>query len=174
MPQLIKPYPTRDDLGEAFAAKFDALLDKSGPNHPTLPGPCWLWTRGADGKGYGAIGFKGRVLLAHRIGYVLKHGSIPQKLLLHGCDTPLCCNPDHAHLGDHCANMKEAADRGLIRRAFGVSNQNARLTEQQVIAMRERHAAGDSILSIAKAENVSWPTARKAVEGLSYPAEANP
>lgn len=169
MPQLIKPYPTRDELGEQFAAKFWSWIDKNGPVASNMTTPCWLWTRAADSNGYGVIGFNRRTLLSHRIAYVLQHGSIPKELLLHDCDTPLCCNPDHLHLGDHAQNMAEGVERRAFRRAFGVSNQNARLSEQQVVDMREQHAAGVPILRIAKEQGVSWPTARKVVQGKSYP-----
>lgn len=172
MPQVIKPYPTREQLGEAYAAKFDSWLDKSGEPHPRLGTPCWLWTRAKDSNGYGVIQGGGRLLLSHRVAYVLRHGSIPLTCLLHDCDTPLCCNPSHTHLGTHVQNMREASQRNLIRRAFGVTNQNARLTEAAVIAMREQFAAGGvSIRKLAIQNGVCWHTVRKVVNGWSYPVQ---
>lgn len=59
MSKTRRPYPTRDELGEQFAAKFHA-------SHSTGEG-CWEWTRAKDGHGYGAVAFNRRVLLAHRL-----------------------------------------------------------------------------------------------------------
>jgi hypothetical protein len=170
MPQIIKPYPTREALGEAYAAKFNSWLNKTGEPHPTLPGPCWLWTKAKDSNGYGVIQGGGRLLLAHRVAYVLHHGSIPEVCLLHGCDTPLCCNPAHTHLGTHDQNMREASQRGLIRRAFGVTNQNARLTEAAVVEIRQKWAAGGKTLrGLGREHGVCDKTIRKVVYGESYP-----
>lgn len=53
---------------------------------------CWLWTGTASG-GYGVVRVQGKTKLVHRIVYEIVVGSVPP-LLHHGCETPLCCNPD--------------------------------------------------------------------------------
>jgi hypothetical protein len=57
---------------------------------------CWLWLGFSDGKGYGRLELMGRPHLAHRVGYELFKGPIPDGLVLdHLCKNPFCVNPDH-------------------------------------------------------------------------------
>lgn len=78
---------------------------------------CWLWTGCIWPGGYGrfSVGRRKRYR-AHRIAWVLTHGSIPDELdALHKCDTPLCVRPDHLFLGTHDDNMKDCASKGRTR-----------------------------------------------------------
>jgi hypothetical protein len=66
--------------------------------------------------------------------------------------------------------MREASERGLIRRAFGVTNQNARLTEAAVVEIRQKWAAGGATFrGLGREHNVCDKTIRKVVYGESYP-----
>lgn len=60
---------------------------------------CWLWT-GKTRNGYGVFQWGPRSDVkctgAHRYGYTLAKGEIPEGLVLdHLCRVPLCVNPDH-------------------------------------------------------------------------------
>lgn len=56
--------------------------------------PCWLWTGAIDPVGYGRYGAE--YVLAHRVSYEERHGSIPGGLdLHHRCRQRNCINPDH-------------------------------------------------------------------------------
>ncbi len=75
---------------------------------------CWLWTKYRNRRGYGRVNWKGTNWYAHRLAWFLTNGQIPDGLnLLHSCDNPPCCRPDHDHvgLGTHTDNMGEAAAR---------------------------------------------------------------
>ncbi len=78
---------------------------------------------------------------ASHVAYELFYGTIPDWLqVLHHCDNPACISPRHLFLGTHTDNMH---DRTAKRRhAFGIKHGMAKLTEKDVIAIRERYATG--------------------------------
>ena len=59
---------------------------------------------------------------------------------MHTCDVPLCVNPGHLRLGTQRENAVDSALKA--RRPRGSHNPQAKLTEGQVLALRERYAAG--------------------------------
>lgn len=71
---------------------------------------CWNWTGPIATDGYG----KCRQTHAHRIAYILTYGPLKKgQNVLHSCDNPRCCNPDHLRIGTHTEN---AADMILRKR----------------------------------------------------------
>jgi hypothetical protein len=89
---------------------------------------------------------------AHRWTYERFIAPVPDGMYVcHTCDNPPCVNPSHLFLGDQFANMQDmtAKGRGSVwahvmpeRRHPGESNGSASLTESQVLAIRDRYAAG--------------------------------
>lgn len=103
---------------------------------------CWDWTGAKDGSGYGSFHFGGRSARAHRVAYELANGPIPADAhLLHTCDNPGCVRPDHLVPGNRFDNMRDASAKGRMH--HGERNGQARLSGGQVMAIRERYAAGD-------------------------------
>lgn len=74
---------------------------------------CWIWLGSVNSRGYGTISFGRRREYVHRIVWRLFHKKpIPKGMvLLHRCDTRLCCNPDHTHPGSHKANMRDMVNK---------------------------------------------------------------
>jgi hypothetical protein len=73
---------------------------------------CWLWTAAKRGRGYGCFSYKGRVVDAHRVAYMLTVGEIPgDSVVMHSCDNPLCVNPDHLSAGSWQANTRDAMQK---------------------------------------------------------------
>lgn len=67
---------------------------------------CWEWTAYRDSHGYGEFGSDGKTHRAHRFGYELARGPIPEGLELdHLCRNPSCVNPDHLEPVTHTENM---------------------------------------------------------------------
>lgn len=90
---------------------------------------CWLWLRGTDSDGYGEIKYEGRPWRAHRLSWTAYRGPIPHGLqVLHRCDTPSCCNPDHLFLGTNNDNHLDKIRKG--RQATGDRNGARRYPER--------------------------------------------
>ncbi len=88
-----------------------------------LPEECWEWQGGTTpvgnrkGNVYGITSINGKAMLAHRFAYLLTVGKLKKrKVICHGCDNYLCCNPAHLNQGPHSQNMEEAKERGLIEK----------------------------------------------------------
>lgn len=65
---------------------------------------CIIWT-GAYNKGYGVVGFKGKVRMVHIIIYEFLHGPVPKGLELgHTCKNR-CANDEHVKPMTHKQNM---------------------------------------------------------------------
>lgn len=111
---------------------------------------CWLWTGSCDKDGYGRFTSPERT--AHRFAYRFYNGPLEEgKLVRHSCDNPPCCNPAHLSLGTAQDNSNDCKSRGRTvasAAAFkpgdmiGELNHNAKLTIDDVHAIRARHAAG--------------------------------
>jgi hypothetical protein len=126
--------------------RFDSKVDRSGG-----PDACWNWTASITGSGYGQIG-RGRAgegnALSHRLAWELARGPIPETLqVLHRCDNKLCCNPAHFFLGTQLDNIRDMDAKGRGRRPRGrrgIAGPNAKLTDADVVAMRELYATGQA------------------------------
>lgn len=147
-------------------AAFWAKVDKSGGE-----GACWIWQGTTDKDGYGSTSWFYKSIRSHRLAYRLTVGEIPAgQLVLHACDNPPCCNPQHLTIGTHADNVKDrvAKDRsakatrhgsvthpervlrGLHhpgrlhpeRNARGEQNGAAVLSETQVREIRSRYEHG--------------------------------
>lgn len=93
---------------EPAIARFWKKVDKSGG-----PDACWLWTAAKEHSGHGALSYKNKLMQAHRVAYVLAHGSIPDGLIIcHRCNVPACVNPSHLYAGTHQDNMRDAINAG--------------------------------------------------------------
>ena len=79
-----------------------------------LPGFQWRSKGMKDADvGYGCFSYRGKGWRAHRIAWTLVNGEIPKGLfVLHRCDNPPCCNPDHLRLGTHKENMDDMNRKG--------------------------------------------------------------
>lgn len=70
---------------------------------------CWPWKGSVMGEGYGRY----RQAYTHRLAWMLANGPIPAGLfVLHKCDNPPCCNPDHLFLGTQADNVRDRDAKG--------------------------------------------------------------
>jgi len=103
---------------------------------------CWLWTGSKSDFGHGQIRIDGRNTVASRYVWEIMKGPITDRLfVLHKCDNPTCVRIDHLFLGTQKDNIKDMHSKG---RAFkgnykGKLNPASKLTEEEVIRMREMH-----------------------------------
>ena len=117
-------------LSGRFFEKLPADLD---------PSKCWEWTACRDGFGYGMI-FNGekstgkRSLRAHRVSLELATGQkIPDDMfVLHHCDNPPCCNPDHLYVGTQTENVRGRDERGRQRAPCGEAHGGVKVPNELV------------------------------------------
>lgn len=86
--------------------------------------------------------------------------------VLHRCDNPPCINPYHLFLGTHLDNMRDMAAKGRSRP--GEAHHNAKLTKEQVIAIRARVQAGEVQIDIARETGLSTAQISKIATGKSW------
>lgn len=97
---------------------------------------CWEWTGPVDKKGYGKTYYRGKQERAHRVAYKIFIGNIPEGLcVLHKCDNPPCCNPEHLWTGTIAENNKDKMRKGRWGGGDhrGIKHGNAKLNEHQVL-----------------------------------------
>lgn len=123
---------------------------------------CWEWPGWRSPAGYGHVRWDGRQGTPHRFVYEAIYGAIPPGMMvLHRCDNPPCCNPDHLFLGTHADNMADMVAKA--RPALGERNANAKLTENDVRAIRRKRAEGQTFPSLAVEFGISLPQAQNVV-----------
>ncbi len=124
-------------------AKFWAKVDR-----PESHTQCWLWLPGKAVGPYGKAEMFGKQWLAHRLAFVLTHGTIPDELVVrHECDTPLCVKPQHLLLGTHYDNVLDKVQRGRQNR--GTSHWRAQLSCEDVLEIRRMRKEGMSSKMLA-------------------------
>lgn len=107
---------------------------------------CWLFTSNLNRDGYGAIKIGSRNVGAHRVSWELTYGAVPRGLdVLHRCDTPACVRPDHLFVGTHQENMADMIAKGRKNPARGSRNGRAKLTTDDVRAIRASTARGKEL-----------------------------
>lgn len=114
---------------------------------------CWEWTASTFGGGYGQIWVCGRglttasvVALEMALGRRLERG----ELACHTCDNPPCVRNDgvrsHLFPATTAGNALDMVQKGRGRHPVfqGAAHPQARLTEDDVRAIRRRYAAGEA------------------------------
>lgn len=127
-----------------------------------MPSGCWEWQGARNDRNYGCYyPHMGEKHLAHRYAYRLAHGEFDTTLdVLHKCDNPPCCNPDHLFLGTHQDNMIDRQNKGRTRTGClrGSANPSASFTDDEVRSIRARVANGETRTTIANEYGVSLST----------------
>lgn len=126
--QRNRVWPSKED-------RFWSKVDKSPGHGPD--GECWLWTANKLPYGYGTFHDKGKVRKAHIVSYEMNVGPVPCGTnVLHRCDMPNCVRHDHLFLGSHQDNMDDMVAKGRGDAPKGEAHHDAKLTEDQVRAIR--------------------------------------
>jgi DNA-binding CsgD family transcriptional regulator len=124
-------------------------------------GPCWLWTGLRNPAGYGLFQIGGK-FLAHRFAWMLHHNiwKIPKGIeIMHECDNPPCIRPEHTSAGSHDENMAAMASRNR--------SGQLKLSDEQVVEIRNRFADGESIPNIANRFSVDQSNIHLILRGKS-------
>lgn len=98
---------------------------------------CWEWTGSRIPAGYGSMKWNGKNHGTHRLAYEAFKGPIPDGMMVrHTCDNPPCINPDHLLVGTGKDNTRDSLERGRFRNSKGEANNLAKLTNEDVVAIR--------------------------------------
>jgi hypothetical protein len=134
---------------------------------------CWIFMGALNETGYGIVGTGGRGQpndRSHRITYRHFCGPIPQGMFVcHTCDVPSCCNPEHLFLGTPKENSRDMINKGRNSppprnsHVVGSVHPGSKLTEAQVVVIRELYKRGETQQQIANMYGVARQTISKVV-----------
>ncbi len=175
----LQPSPSRSGVAAAYVLwrlSESIKFDDDG---------CWEWTGARQQKGYGVIHLKNydfpeRVVAVHRLVYSICVSPVPDGLcVLHRCDNPPCCRPDHLFLGTDSDNIADKVAKGrqavgpVVRKNHehlkGEAVLTAKLTADDVLEIRRRFADCDRPSEIAGAFGISETHLYYIVRGESWP-----
>ena len=160
--------PPNIDLAETIA-RYEQYVDRSSVDgcHPWIGSP-------RNSQGYGGFGIGRKIWMAHRVGWILRNGPIPEGMVVrHTCDNPPCQNPDHWLLGTQKDNMADREERGRGACFSGGHNPAAVMTPEQVAEARSLYTGerGQQV-AIARRFGVSKAQMSKILNGTSWVAAA--
>ena len=118
----------------AIQNRFWSKVDKKEAND------CWNWQTGKGWNGYGQFFIDKKNIRAHRFSYELHHNRkiTPGLVVMHTCDNRACVNPAHLVEGTVRENVQDKVNKNRQSRLPGERNGNSKLTEQQVLEIREK------------------------------------
>jgi len=131
---------------------------------------CWNWLGAVDGGNYGI--FRSSIfseIKTHRISWYLTYGKIPQDMwVLHKCDNPICCNPQHLFLGNNQDNINDKVLKNRQSRLFGERNGRSKLTIRDIKEIRKLHINGYSYRDITSVFPISFTQTARIIRGESW------
>lgn len=125
---------------------------------------CWEWTAGAKDRRYGSIRDGARQKSVHVLSYEFFVAPVPSGMqVLHTCDHTRCVNPRHLFVGTQADNIADKVEKG--RQAKGITQWNAHLTDEQVIAIMDSR---EKAQVLADRYHVCYSTIARIRQGRSW------
>lgn len=104
---------------------------------------CWNWIGSNRCNGYGGFDFESKIMLSHRVSYILANNEIIENIeICHKCDNSSCVNPNHLYAGTHADNMKDMVNKGRNPNYKKENNPNVKLTQNKVDEIRKLYSTG--------------------------------
>lgn len=161
------PMPSRERRAKALGIPLDQLPDRRNLSDEqrffekiAQTDGCWNWTASLNEWGYGQFWSSDlrKVELAHRTSWRLTYGTDAGELLVcHSCDNPRCVRPEHLFLGTHADNVADQVAKGRQARSPGEQNGRAKLSDAQVLSLREKYIPGKiRIVDLATEFDISF------------------
>lgn len=111
---------------------------------------CWEWKASKKTRNYGGVNWRWpdrfgcpgkKEQTASRVSWILTSGPITsEQFVLHKCDNPPCCRPDHLFLGDNRLNTDDKVSKNRHWWPLSINARTRKLTEDQVREIRRRSA----------------------------------
>ena len=113
--------------------------------------------------------YRGRLYGAHELALSFSTGEKRVEGLdtCHSCDNPICCNPAHLRFDTRKSNVREMHERERDRNG-------ARLTEEDVVLIRQRRASGARQCDLAAEFGVTDGTISMIVRGERWKRAGGP
>ncbi len=150
--------------------KIDEIRFWSSVNVTKKNNGCWYWKKNTGHSfGYGSFRINGKTYLSHRLALIFFCGNENKdKFVLHSCDNPACCNPNHLRWGTQKENISDSIKRGrktdpprngsLPPVFYGEDCPTSVMTEKKVKELRKLYSEGWSVYDLAKRFNISKST----------------
>jgi hypothetical protein len=133
---------------------------------------CWNWLgpqQPIKNGNYGRISINYEEYKTHRLMYYLIYDSFdPEMWILHSCDNPPCCNPNHLRIGTPADNSKDMVLKN--RQAQGSKIPQSKLNENIICNILDDVLIGNltSIKQIMKKYNISQSAAYHIFDGIHW------
>jgi hypothetical protein len=175
-PEIKARWRAPGGYADTFEAKLERDKKRFWDQVKAEVGSCWLWQGPKSSDGYGRFNSRayGKRFRAHRFAWLATFGTLPEELHgCHKCDTPLCVRPDHLFMGTARENSHDAQQKGRLsvpgKGLKGAANKRAKLTETDVVAIRQAYADGVSkIPGLARRYGVSTTVIHHVVTRKSW------
>jgi hypothetical protein len=110
---------------------------------------CWNFHGATTNFGYGKLTFNKQWWMSHRLAWTLVNGPIPENMwVLHRCDNPSCCNPQHLFLGTYQINVTDCVLKE--RNARGEKHGRSKLTVAEVRHIKLSNLPGAALSEMYK------------------------
>jgi hypothetical protein len=112
---------------------------------------CVEWTKAKTKAGYGLRGVGGgKLKYVHRIAMEEKLGRIldSKEVVMHSCDNPSCYNIEHLIVGSQADNHADMVSKNRMAKGFRLPQ--TRLSEEDVLRIRELRESGERTKDIAE------------------------
>lgn len=122
-------------------------LDELLRNNTTQKGDCLFFVGKKDRNGYGRFQHKRKHYMVHRLAFALANNILFTDLssdicILHSCDNPSCCNPNHLRSGTPKDNANDAVSRNRNTKPKGELHPHHKFTNSQIEEIRKQYKPG--------------------------------
>ena len=96
---------------------MNKMTEKTFWSNCDTSGECWNYRLSSlDRDGYGQVHYQNKYWRANRLAWHFANGPIPAGYcVLHRCDNPSCCRPEHLWLGTRADNNRDMVNKSRNR-----------------------------------------------------------